>query len=305
MSGRSLGEAPLQVRGTYFAARFLAQTVQNVLLAGLFLAAGTSSSAAIDLSSVFVAILIPAVFLGPLGGATVDRIGAPTGLFLGAIGRAAVAIGGFFYIINGGSPWPIAFAYSAVSQIVAPHVNVDGPEVSAMIDFFEQKGTVIDGTWQLWLAGNPQQAGLGIPAAADSDANRINAAYMRMLKRLFDAGVPLVPGTDGSSFNGELELYERAGIPAPEVLRIATIVSAKAMGDDRDYGSIAPGMEADLVVLDMKSTPIIDYRMQFARTFEQALFIQMMLGDDRAVQATYVAGKLVHRRDREHSAIAV
>ena len=55
-------------------------------------------------------------------------------------------------------------------------------------------------------------------------------------------------------------------------------------------GSIAPGMEADIVVLDMKSTPIIEYRMQFAKDFEEALFIQMTLGDDRAVQATYVAG---------------
>ena len=42
----------------------------------------------------------------------------------------------------------------------------------------------------------------------------------------------------------------------------------------------------------MKSTPIIEYRMQFAQDFNEALFIQMTLGDDRAVQATYVAGKL-------------
>lgn len=120
MNGRSLEEAPLRVRGVYFSARFLAQTAQNVLLAGMFLAAGTSSSAAIDLSSVFVAILIPAIVLGPIGGATVDRIGAPTGFFIGAILRTSVAAGGLLYILDGGSPWPIAFAYSAVSQIYTP-----------------------------------------------------------------------------------------------------------------------------------------------------------------------------------------
>ena len=69
------------------------------------------------------------------------------------------------------------------------------------------------------------------------------------------------------------------------------------MGDK--IGSIAPGMEADIVVLDMKSTPIIEYRMQFAKDFEEALFIQMTLGDDRAVQATYVGGELKYSRSSE------
>jgi guanine deaminase len=49
----------------------------------------------------------------------------------------------------------------------------------------------------------------------------------------------------------------------------------------------------------MKSTPIIEYRMRHASDFEEALFIQMTLADDRAVQATYVAGKLVYSRSKE------
>ncbi len=63
-------------------------------------------------------------------------------------------------------------------------------------------------------------------------------------------------------------------------------------------------MEADIAVLDMKSTPIIDYRMQFARDFEESLFIQMTLGDDRAVQATYIAGELKYSRDSARTALA-
>ncbi len=70
-------------------------------------------------------------------------------------------------------------------------------------------------------------------------------------------------------------------------------------------GSIAPGMEADIVVLDMKSTPIIDYRMQHAKDFEEALFVQMTMGDDRAIQATYIAGRLVYRRDRDDPFVAI
>jgi guanine deaminase len=73
---------------------------------------------------------------------------------------------------------------------------------------------------------------------------------------------------------------------------------------DDKIGSIAPGMEADIVVLDMKSTPIIEYRMQYAQDFAEALFIQMTLGDDRAVQATYVAGELLYSRDQKQLAAA-
>ena len=79
--------------------------------------------------------------------------------------------------------------------------------------------------------------------------------YRKMLKRLFDAGVTLVPGTDnmaGLSLLGELEIYERAGIPAPAVLQIATIVPARVMKDDKEYGSIAVGKVADLVIVNGK-----------------------------------------------------
>jgi guanine deaminase len=77
---------------------------------------------------------------------------------------------------------------------------------------------------------------------------------------------------------------------------LATRGTANAMSIDDKVGSLAPGMEADVVVLDMRSTPIIDYRMQFVEDIHEALFVQMTLGDDRAVQATYVAGSLRYER---------
>ncbi len=77
---------------------------------------------------------------------------------------------------------------------------------------------------------------------------------------------------------------------------LATRGSARAMYLDDKVGSIAAGMEADLVVLDLRSTPLIDFRMNEARTFAEQLFVQMTLGDDRAVQATYVAGRRAYAR---------
>jgi guanine deaminase len=123
-------------------------------------------------------------------------------------------------------------------------------------------------------------------------------------------------GTDvgaGTSFSILATLHEAYkasqihghALSAGHAYYLATRGTAHAMYLDDRIGSIAPGMEADLVVLDMKSTPLIDYRMQFAKDFNEALFIQMMLGDDRAVQATYVAGQLVYHRDRERSFAAI
>jgi guanine deaminase len=115
-------------------------------------------------------------------------------------------------------------------------------------------------------------------------------------------GTDLGAGTSFSILATLNEAYKAAqlnghALSAGHAYYLATRGSAHAMYLDDKVGSIAPGLEADIVVLDMKSTPIIDYRMRFARDFEEALFIQMVLGDDRAVQATYVAGRLVHSRD--------
>jgi imidazolonepropionase-like amidohydrolase len=47
-------------------------------------------------------------------------------------------------------------------------------------------------------------------------------------------------------------LYEKVGIPAPVVLQIATIVAARVMKDEQNFGSIAVGKVADLFIVDGK-----------------------------------------------------
>ena len=85
-------------------------------------------------------------------------------------------------------------------------------------------------------------------------------------------------------------------LSAGHAFYLATRGSARALYLEDRIGSLAPGMEADLVVLDLKSTPLIAFRMKHAADLAEALFIQMTLGDDRAVRATYVAGKRVYDR---------
>jgi imidazolonepropionase-like amidohydrolase len=74
-----------------------------------------------------------------------------------------------------------------------------------------------------------------------------------MAKTFYDSGVPIVAGTDslaGFTLHRELELYVKAGIPAPKVLQIATLGAARVVKRDSELGSIAPGKLADVILVD-------------------------------------------------------
>ena len=144
---------------------------------------------------------------------------------------------------------PSMRAYSAVATAVAPSFDVDGPGMKALIAFLAQRKTVIDGTFNLWIGGGASIVGAG----GSTDQQRADSTYLKLITRLFEAGVPLLAGTDnstGATYRRELEMYVRAGIPIPRVLQIATIDAARFMGEDREYGSLQVGKVADLVVID-------------------------------------------------------
>ncbi len=72
---------------------------------------------------------------------------------------------------------------------------------------------------------------------------------------------------------------------------LATQGSARALHAEDRIGNIAPGMEADLVVIDLASTSAIEQATRRAETIWHAIFPTIMLGDDRAIAATWIAGK--------------
>lgn len=76
---------------------------------------------------------------------------------------------------------------------------------------------------------------------------------------------------------------------------LATLGGAEALYLEERIGNLLPGKEADFVVLDFAATPILKHRTEIARDFAERLFALMILGDDRAVAATYVLGQPVYR----------
>jgi len=120
--------------------------------------------------------------------------------------------------------------------------------------------------------------------------------------------VPVALGTDiggGTHFSmlrtmqAACEVAQLVGAPlAPSrAWWLATAGGAEALDLGERIGRVDVGMEADVVVIDLRSTPVIDFRMQHVRDVDEALAVQMALGDDRAVLATYVAGRLAWERD--------
>jgi guanine deaminase len=88
------------------------------------------------------------------------------------------------------------------------------------------------------------------------------------------------------------QLRHRPLHPA-ELWWLATAGAARSLRMDDRIGTLAAGTEADLVVIDLASTPAIAQRAARAGDIWQAIFPTIMMGDDRAVRATWVNGRPV------------
>ncbi len=81
---------------------------------------------------------------------------------------------------------------------------------------------------------------------------------------------------------------------ATELFHLATRGNAERLHISHETGSLEIGKFADLVVLDPAATPVLASRHEISQSLEDTLFALMILGDDRAVKATYISGKKWH-----------
>ncbi|HUQ02598.1 MAG TPA: amidohydrolase family protein [Kofleriaceae bacterium] len=163
-------------------------------------------------------------------------------------------------------------------------LDFDSKPVKDFLALLKSKGTVIAPTVatfeELWAAVPGEiTPGMGdlvarLPMRPARDFlkgglpidKEMHATYLKswdhvlaLVKKLHDSGIPIVLGTDhipGVMLHHEAELWARAGIKNADIVRQATLGAARAMRQDKSFGSIAKGKRADLVVLD--GDPLVD-----------------------------------------------
>ena len=121
---------------------------------------------------------------------------------------------------------------------------------------------------------------------------------------LVGAGLRVGLATDtggGSSFSMlrtmaaayEIAQLRHAPLHPAQLLWLATEGSARALRIEDRVGRIAPGMEADLVALDLSATPAIAQRSARAADIWEAVFPTLMMGDDRSIAGVWIGGRRV------------
>ena len=162
----------------------------------------------------------------------------------------------------------------------APVPELNGPRVNDLISTLQSHHTVLDPTialYEMFLNTKPlEQVEPGIkhlplqlrealdsPPATGDKAAVADArwqAMMASLRLLHAAGIPIVAGTDqaipGYSLHRELELYVEAGFTPREALQAATILAARAVGVEKESGSLEVGKRGDVLLLN--ADPLAD-----------------------------------------------
>jgi imidazolonepropionase-like amidohydrolase len=156
------------------------------------------------------------------------------------------------------------------------NVNLDSPEAQKALAFLVEHGTVVDPTLALdeFQTANaskpPSSFEPGVSKVPPELAGQLSASeppspLTNLQQKVFDkdvaivgalhrAGVPIVAGTDqtvpGHSLHREMELYVQAGFTPMEAIQAATIVPARAMGLEKELGTVEPGKRADLIIVN-------------------------------------------------------
>jgi len=135
-----------------------------------------------------------------------------------------------------------------------------------------------------------------------------NLSQMQQHKVQVALGTDIGGGTSFSMLQTMQEAYKVCQLSEQQInpvkaFYLATLAGAQALKLDAKIGNLKATSEADFAVLDLAATPLIDYRLQHSSSIEETLFILMILGDDRAIDATYSFGKCVYQKNQNFSTV--
>ena len=156
------------------------------------------------------------------------------------------------------------------------NIDLESPEAKKALAFLRDHHTVVDPTIALsefftaTTAKPPasfepgvnkvapelaeQLTDVGPPTDRSEIGEKVFQKELLIVGALHRAGIPVVAGTDqtvpGHSLHREIELYVQAGFTPMEAIQAATIVSARAMGLEKESGTVEKGKRGDLILIN-------------------------------------------------------
>jgi guanine deaminase len=203
---------------------------------------------------------------------------------------------------------------------VQSHVSENVDEISWVAELFPQATSYLDVYNGFDLLGPRTLYGHGvhfsdadIEMVKDTDTSIIHCPTSNLFlgsglfdyQKFKDVGARIALGTDvggGTSLSPfatmkaayEIAQFRNYSLTPFEAFYLLTLGGAEALHLGDKIGRIAPGYEADLTVINLKSTEIIRNRMKHVDKLAEILFLQIILADDRAIRTTYANGKQVY-----------
>ena len=184
------------------------------------------------------------------------------------------------------------------------------PQARSYLDVYETYGLLRERAMYghcIWLDDNDRarMAQSGAAVAMCPTSNLFLGSGLFDIAAADRIGLPLSLATDvggGTSMSmlqtmGAMVNVARLtghALSAQRLFYLATLGGARAMHLDGSIGSFAIGTEADFIVLDPLATPLLARRTGQSDSLEELLFALAILGDDRAVLATYILGALTY-----------
>lgn len=168
-------------------------------------------------------------------------------------------------------------------------------------------GPDVVGAHAIWVdeGDRARLAEHGVGVVYNPESNMKLASGAMPVVELRQAGVTVALGTDGPASNNDLDMFgamtaaallakhasgDPTALPAPEVLALATIEGARALGLDDRIGSLEAGKRADLIVVDGDAPNLVPRYDPYSH------LVYAARGDD--VELTMVEGRVLYRQGR-------
>ncbi len=188
------------------------------------------------------------------------------------------------------------------------------PEIAEYADVYDRYGLLSERTvlaHGVWLTAEELDllSRRGTRISHCPNSNLFLGSGLFPLHRVLAAGVTVGLGTDigagttPSLFNAMADAYkvqqvQNVSLSPFHLWYLATLGGARALTLEAETGSLEAGKSADFLVLDLKATPLLAIRTGRATSIEDLLAGLIFMGDDRAVERSFIAGQCVSTRSQ-------